>query len=105
MRLTSPGAPAASAIVPLAVYSNMLTIVSERSSPRTMPSALAAAVSVARASGACATAIEVAVNVAATTTAKVRYDIALLLHSAIGRPPDRCRYCARRTVGHRGTPA
>src|SRR5262245_48460743 len=76
MRLTSLGAPAASAIVPLAVYSNMLTMVSERSSPRTMPSAVAAAVKVARASGACAAAREFAANVAAMTTAKVRYDIA-----------------------------
>src|SRR5262245_39116757 len=56
----------------------MFTIVSERSSPRTMPSAVAAAVKVARASGACAAAIEVALSVAAATTAKTRYHIALL---------------------------
>src|SRR5215813_1580373 len=78
MRVTWLGAPAASAIVPLAVYSNMFTMVSERSSPRTMPSAVAAAVKVARASGACAAAIEVAPSVAAATTAKIRYHIALL---------------------------
>src|SRR5215831_18427124 len=98
------GAPAASAIVPLAVYSNMLTIVSERSSPRTMPSALAAAVSVVRASGACAAAMEVAASIAAMTAAKVRYDIVLLQRSTIGRPPGQYRCCARRTGGHPETP-